>query len=143
MPGDPQITASAVEGGYSLISVLVALAIVGMTLMILLGGLSTGALGAAVVTQRTSAENYARGQIEMIKEAPYALNPTTTPYPLIGSTGIYTAEVTVSYWVSPTFTSTVPAPEDDQGLQQIGITVYSSQMSGGPVFRLEGYKGAR
>ncbi len=129
------------ERGYTLISLLIALTIIGLTLMILLTGLSTAALGTAIVTQRTAAENYARGQMEMIKAAPYSPNPTAVPYPLIGSLGVYTATVSVRYWVSPTFTTTLPA--SDQGLQEITISVYSSRMGADPVFRLQGYKGER
>jgi type II secretory pathway pseudopilin PulG len=130
------------EAGYTLISLLVALAIIGLTLMILLTGLSTAALGTAIVTQRTAAENYARAQMEMIKAAPYAPDPTAEPYPAIGSMGVYTAEVAVRYWVSPTFTTS--PPETDEGLQEITISVHSSSMGGGsPVFRLQGYKGER
>jgi type II secretory pathway pseudopilin PulG len=132
---------AAREGGYSLISILVAMAIIGLTLMILLTGLSTAALGTAIVTQRTAAENYGRTQMEMIKAAPYSPDPTAEPYPLIGSLGVYTAEVSVRYWISPTFTST--PPEEDEGLQEITISIFSSRMDGGPVFRLQGYKGER
>ncbi len=130
------------EGGYTLISLLVALSIIGLSLMMLLTGLSTAALSTAIVTQRTAAENYARTQMEIIKAAPYSPNPTAVPYPMIESMGVYTAEVGVRYWVSPTFTTEMP--ETDEGLQEITINVYSSQMAGGmPVFRLQGYKGAR
>lgn len=140
--GGEQTIGERREAGYTLISLLIALAIMGLTLMILLAGLSTAALGTAIVTQRTAAENYARTQMEMIKAAPYAPDPTTVPYPAIGSMGVYTAEVAVRYWVSPTFTTTVPTT--DEGLQEITISVYSSQLGGGePVFRLQGYKGVR
>lgn len=125
--------------GYSLISVLIAMMIIALALLTLLTALSTGALGTALVVQRTVAENYARTQMEMIKAAPYSANPTETPYPLLGSLGIYTAEVAVEYWVSPTFTATLPT--EDQGLQRITIRVYSSRMTSGPVFQLQGLKG--
>lgn len=129
------------ERGSTFVTELVALAIVGLALLILLSAFSPGSAGVAVVQQRVTAENLARGQMETIKAAPYQANPTTVPYPTVSAPSNYTLDIEVSYWVSPTFTSSVPGV--DQGLQWITVTVHSLQREGKAVFSLEDYKGDR
>lgn len=131
------------QRGATLVSELIALAIIGMVIMILLSGISTAGRGVMVVRERVKAENYARQQLEAIKAAPYRVNPTLEPYPTIPVQSRYTVTVSVRYWISPTFTTIVPSAEEDQGLQEITIAVYGERDMTEPVFRLQGYKGNR
>lgn len=130
------------ERGASLLGELIAMAIIAAALLILIGGLGTSATSVRIIEQRVSAENLARRQMELIKAAPYRVNPTTVPYPLLTSAGIYSVAIDVNYWVSPTFVSVMPNPTTtpDSGLQRIKVRIHSSQYTEGPVFSLEGYK---
>ena len=131
------------EGGYTLVGVLVALVIIGAAIMVLLSALSTAGRGVGIMNRRVTAENLACAQMEVIKGANYRANPTVQPYPTIALPSSYTMTIEVSYWVSPTFQSDVPAPADDEGLQRLEIAVYSEMQPGAPLFVLQGYKGER
>ena len=71
------------ERGATFVTELVALAIVGLALLVLISAFSPGSAGVAVVQQRVTAENLARRQMEAIKASPYQVNPTTAPYPTV------------------------------------------------------------
>jgi type II secretory pathway pseudopilin PulG len=131
------------QRGASLISELLALSIVGATLLILLNGLSVSSRGAMLVERRVSAENHARRQIEAIKTAPYQANPTAVPYPMIETTNAYTVAVTVEGW-NPAVETFEPLPlAEDSGLQRVIVAIYAGMDPAGPVFSLEDYKGDR
>ncbi len=131
------------ERGTTLVGELLAIAIIGTVVVVLLSGLSASGLGVAVVRQRVTAENYARQEMEAIKMASYRANPTTVPYPMVTISAPYSMSVGVRYWISPTFTVSVPVSGTDQGLQEITIDVYAEQATTSPVFTLQGYKGER
>lgn len=131
------------ETGASLVGELVALLIIGLVLVALLSGLSTSSASVAAMRQRVTAENLARRQMEAIKAAPYRLNPTVQPYPLAPVTEGYTVTVAVRYWLTPTFTTTVPITETDQGLQEMTVSVATEHAPDKTLFVLQGYKGDR
>jgi len=131
------------EHGATFVSELIALAIIGTVIMILLSGISTAGAGVVAMREHIATENYARLQLEAIKAAPYRVNPTAEPYPTLAVPSHYTVTVGVRYWISPTFTTTVPSEEEDQGLQEITIVVYSARSPFEPAFQLQGYKGKR
>ena len=129
------------ERGTTLVGELVTLAIIGLALIMLLAGLASSGRGLALVQARVMASNCARRQMEAIKAASYRANPTVEPYPTVETTGIYSASVEVSYWISTTFQS--PVPGQDYGLQFITVTVYSILDLSEPVLTLENFKGDR
>lgn len=129
------------ERGSTFIGQLVALAIVGGALALLMGTFAPSGMGVAVVRQRVTAENYARKQMEAIKAAPYQPNPTVQPYPTVEMSSNYGVNIEVSYWVSDTqtFVSTV----NDDGLQRITVEVYATERPNEALVTLEDYKGVR
>ena len=131
------------ETGLSLISELIALAIIGIALMILASGISTSGAGVVVVDQRVHAEALARRQMEAIKAQTYSPNPTAVPYQKVSSSGNYTTTIAVSYWLTPTGPFQGTLPEADGELQWITVTVYSALEPNDPLYVLESYKGAR
>jgi hypothetical protein len=107
------------QGGASLVSQLVALAIISITLSVLVAALYTSGSGALLVRQRVSAQNLARQQMEEIKEAPYQ-----TGYDILES---------------PVYIVTVDEDEIEDGLQKIVVQVWSHP-GGQLLCTLEGYK---
>lgn len=71
------------EAGVGLAEVLVAVAILGVTLVAFLAALSTGSAGVATTEERVTAQNLARSQLEYTKSLPYQSAPasyaTVTP----------------------------------------------------------------
>ena len=63
------------EKGFTLIGVLVAIAILGLVAVIFAGGISTAAKAVFVSDERTTAESLAVSQMEYIKEQPYLFAP--------------------------------------------------------------------
>lgn len=122
------------ERGSTLVSELVALAILGTAIVLLLGAFSPASKGVSLVRQRVIAENLARRQMEEIKGAEYQPD-----YPAV-TQDYYEVDVTVGYWLSDTetFTTTV----SDAGLQCITVTV-SYTPTDQMLFRLVNYKGNR
>jgi type II secretory pathway pseudopilin PulG len=127
------------ERGNTLVGELVALAIVGAAVMMLLGAFGPSSRGVSLVRRRVVAENLARRQMEEIKDAEYQSDPTDVPYPAVSEDN-YDVDISVSYWLSDTetFTSSV----HDHGLQWITVTV-SYTPSSRVLFRLADYKGDR
>jgi len=136
-------TAKERERGTTFVSELLALAIMGSAVIVLLAGLSTASMGVAAVDRQVSAEDYARWQMEKIKEGPYQANPTIVPYPTVTGQGGYSVSTEVSYWITSTETFTTTLQAQDSGLQEIRVRVYSSQQPSKPVVTLQGYKTER
>jgi prepilin-type N-terminal cleavage/methylation domain-containing protein len=80
------------EKAFSLIEVLIATAILGIFVVVLISGLSTSSKALIVNDSRQTAKNVAESQMEFVKKAPYAFSyslPTAAdPY--------YTSTVNVS-----------------------------------------------
>ena len=125
------------DSGSTLVGELVAVAILGLALVVLLSAISTGMMGMAIVEKRVAGENLARRQLEEIKAADYQANPTVQPYPAIPVDGPYSVTVTVTHWVSPTGPFATAMQSPDSGLQCIAVTV---SHDGEPAARLEGFK---
>ena len=125
------------EKGSTLVGELVAVAILGMALVVILSAISTSMMGVAVVERRVAAESLTRRQLEAIKAADYQGNPTAVPYPTVPVSSPYSVTVAVTYWISPTgpFTTALQIP--DSGLQRITVTV---EHGGHLVANLEGFK---
>lgn len=94
------------EAGDSLVEILVAVAIIGMSLVVLVAALSTGAVGVRTSSRLTTAANLAASQLENIKGAPY---DAAGAYPLVSALPGYTVTVSSSVIVT--------------GLQQVTVTV--------------------
>lgn len=105
------------EAGDSLIEILVAVAIISMSLIILVAALSTGGFGVRASNQLTTATNLAAIQLESIKATAYITG--TVSYPTIPA-GAYTINQEISYWDGVSFT---PVPGADSGMQWITVTV--------------------
>lgn len=112
------------ERGVALTETLIAVAILGMTLVVFLAGLSTGLLTTGQSDRLSTAHELARSQMEYTKAAVYSAAPYTYA----------TVTPPSSYGVTAT-AGTVSGGDADIEL----ITVQVSK-DGNAVYTLEGYK---
>jgi Tfp pilus assembly protein PilV len=98
------------QDGVGLVETLVAVAILGVTLVTLLAAISTGSIGVATTEERVTAENLARSQLEYTKSQPYSTAPASYA----------TVTPPAGYAISAEATS---IPEGDSSIQKITVTV--------------------
>lgn len=128
------------ERGDSLIGTLVALAILGTALSIMMGGLYTSGSGVVVVNQQVGAQALARQQMEMVKADLYSPNPTAVPYSRITDTDAFTSTLTVTYWDSASDAFVATVPTTDSGLQRISVALYATSDASQPALTLHDLK---
>lgn len=123
------------EVGQSLAGEVVALAIMGLAVAIVLTAISTATAGVKTKQDRVSAVTAARSQAELILDASYRPDPTAVPYPTVAPVPGYSIDVTVEYWTAPSgpFTSVVR----NDGLQKITVSVNKGSTT---VIEIENYK---
>ena len=106
--------AAGSQEGFGLVEVLVAVAILGMTLVALLAALSTGSIGVATKDEQVTAANLARSQLEYTRSQPYReLYETMTP----------PAGYTVSVQADSVPEATSVPGADPSTIQKITVTV--------------------
>jgi type II secretory pathway pseudopilin PulG len=115
------------QSGATLVEELVTIAIIGMGIVILVAMVTTGVLGVRQVDDNITAENLVRSQLELIKDAAYQADPTTSPYPSVSPIAGYSVTVGIEYWDAGngSFQSSLR----NDGLQKITITVTSGGSS--------------
>jgi len=136
------------EKGFSLIEVMIAIALLGIIGTAFLGALSTASKALFVSDERATAESLARSQIEYVKSQDYDADWNYT----VTDSGRSSSDEP-SWWldVSPggnppllssdyaRYSAEVSADEDDDnpGIQKITVTV---KHDGTTIITLEGYK---
>ena len=124
------------SGGFTLIEVLVALALFGIIAITFLGGLTTASRAVFTGDVRTTAESLARTQMEYVKGAIYddTLESGHPQYSLDPGAALpgYTV-VTEAVRLDPEN----DGYSDDDGIQEITVIV---SHEGRVIFTLEGYK---
>ena len=113
------------QRGFTLVEVLVSVAILGFTSVYFLSGLSNASRGGSIIDERETANNLAESQMEYVKDHAYAASYVPSPELSNGYAG-YSANISVS---------TIPAR--DGNIQKITVIV---KHQGKEVARLESYK---
>ena len=113
------------QAGFGLVESLLAVAILGSTVFMLLGGLSTGAISVGILQEDIVAENLGRTQLEYTKSLPF--NDAPFSYQSVDV-------VPEGYSV---MTEATPISSRDTNVQRLIITVYRGVKS---VYILEGFK---
>ena len=135
--------------GFTLIEVLIALALFAIIAIVFAGGLSTASRAVTIADIRTRAESLARTQMESIKDQPY--NPAPT-----GGVANYTKVDAPEGYSICSFSRTSPpadcgllvlgvpwdsegdtAVDEDDGLQKITLVIKHDDRE---IITLEGYK---
>jgi len=115
------------EKGFSLIEVVIALALLGIIGVALLSGLATASKAIYIADERATAESLARSQMEYVKEQGYLVGGA---YDIIDLSA-YPASYGVSVVANPLAGSVL------SGIQEITVTV---SHYGNVIITLEGYK---
>lgn len=141
------------SGGFTLIEVLIALALFGIIAITFAGSLSTASRAVLTADVRTNAESLARTQMEYVKNEPYSRAPD-------GGVGNYTkiANITAGYTICcsinltgypvncdpsdpvigiPWDSSNNEPTDTDNGLQRIELVIKHDDRV---IITLEGYK---
>lgn len=112
------------ERGVTLIETLVAVAILGLTLIVFIAGLQTGLISTRQSDNLSTAHELARSQMEYTKDAAY--QPAPAAYATVTPPAGYSVTSNAS-----------TIPEGDASVQLITVQVLKDAT---PVFTLEGYK---
>ena len=133
------------QRGYTLVEVLIALAILGLVAMVFLQAMGASMISSQVNQKEINAERLAKSYMECIKARPYyPIPPSTSAIPYntdncvaTSSPGYYIAnEVQFIYPWDGTITT-----ENNTEMQKIIVKVYKGTDSSGQLlFTLEGYK---
>jgi prepilin-type N-terminal cleavage/methylation domain-containing protein len=125
------------EKGFSLIEVMLAIALLGIIAVAFLGALSTGSKAIIIADERATAESIARSQMEDIKKHDYI-------YYDVAGHGLY-EKITPPSGYDVEFTVVLLDPKgdgtaNDDGIQKITVTVKHPIDPTPDVITLEGYK---
>jgi len=124
------------EAGGSLVETLVAVALLGLALVVLLGSFSTLAIASRTSERVSQAQATVRAQAARIKAAPYQATGDYSGYYESLPTGL-TRVVTTTWWDG---TSAWTSTQNALGLQKVAIAISSG---GTPVASVEIVKGNR
>ncbi len=147
--------------GFSLIEVLVALALLGIIAAAFLGGLATTSKALIIADKRTTAESLARSQMEYVKNQDYSTVPWEYELPLhtpsnpppnppswwddadpptlpSGYTG-YSVEIRAEDFDADG-DGNIEVPGEDEGIRKITVNIYHPDTDSDPIITLEGYK---
>ncbi len=122
------------EKGFTLIEVMIAIALLGIIAVAFLGGLATASKALVIADERTTAESLARSQMEYVKNQDYDATNNPPQYSQLSSIpGGYTIAITAER-LDPEGDDT----GNDDGIQKITVTV--GHLSKSDVIILDGYK---
>ncbi|UCD08323.1 MAG: hypothetical protein JSU79_08175 [Dehalococcoidales bacterium] len=113
------------QAGFGLVESLLAVAIMGSTVFMLLGGLSTGAISVGILQEDIIAENLGRTQLEYTKSLPFTIAPFS--YESV-------EEVPDGYSITA---EAIPVTSRNDNIQRLVITIYHGDKF---VYILEGFK---
>jgi prepilin-type N-terminal cleavage/methylation domain-containing protein len=142
------------EKGFSLLEVMLAIALMGIVAVAFLGALGTGSKVIFIADERATAESLARTEMEYIKNCNYADLPTSWSYELPSNPPLWDGGHTLppgydgySLEVSGNIFDTdgdgdIEVPGDDDGIQKIIVIVKhgSEAETVKEVLTLEDYK---
>ncbi len=107
------------QAGFSLIEVIISLALIGIVVTGILSALATSSRATITNDMQTTAQNLAEGQMEYVRNQQYDGTNNPPQYQVL-------ADVPASYSVSCTAVRLDPdgdGSDDDDGLQKITVTV--------------------
>ena len=149
------------EKGFSLIEVIIAIALTGIIAIAVCYALATASKVLFIADERATAESLARQQMEYIKGQPYSdvpwqysvtsLQRSPSPPPswwdegpplLTEAYGLYLVKARADP-IDADRDGEVEVPGDDEGIRRITVYIYHPEDDEEPLVTLEAYKGDR
>jgi prepilin-type N-terminal cleavage/methylation domain-containing protein len=140
------------EKGFSLIEVVLAIALLGVVAVAFLGALATGSKTIFIADERATAESLARAQMEYVRNQDYDAENNPPQYALIPDipagydiAGYDGSDYDISVFEAQRM-DRGDGTDTDTGIQIITVVVYHPYDSGDPydwVVKLEGYRSWR
>jgi Tfp pilus assembly protein PilV len=115
-------TPSGNDTGSSLVDILLAVAIMGVAMVSIVGGMMTASISANVSRQTAEAQQLTRTYAESVAATAYV--DCATSYAAVSPPTGFVRTAVVSYWNGTAFAAACPAT--DSGLQRISVTINSS-----------------
>jgi prepilin-type N-terminal cleavage/methylation domain-containing protein len=110
------------QAGFSLVELLVTVAILGTAFTVFVGGMGTSIVASDYHRTQTTAEAVLRTFAETVKSRTTPYVPCATSYTGPATPSGYTASVTaIAYWNGTAYVASCPAT--DRGLQRISLRV--------------------
>ena len=135
------------EKGFSLVEVIIALALLGIIAVTVLGALSTASKAIFIADERATAESLARTEMEYVKTCTYdyyegGVSPSYEQVDVESPThpGYFISVEAIP--IDPDTGEALANPDDDEGIQKIIVTVKHLEKPE-EVVKLEGYKAMR
>ena len=122
------------EKGFTLIEVIIAMALLGIIAIAFLGGLATASKAIIIADERATAESLARSQMEYVKNQDYDGVNNPPQYTLLSDTPADYTIVIDAVRLDPNGDGT----DNDDGIQKITVTV--DHLEKPEVITLEDYK---
>jgi len=138
------------EKGFSLIEVMIAVALLGVVAVAFLSALGTGSKAIFIADERATAESLARTEMEYVRNQDYSGAPWAYDLP----SGTPPADPP-TWWASANHTlpagydgytvdvTAVPLHATDDGIQKITVIVIHNYNNNKEVIKLEGYRSLR
>ncbi len=138
------------EKGFSLIEVMIAIALLGIIGVAFLGALATASNAIFIADERATAESLARSQMEYVKNQDYSIAPWEYELPLPAD---WPEDSLPSWWEDNPSTlpescdgytvnvTAKPLPGEDDYIQKITVTI--KHLEKPDVITLEGYRSVR
>lgn len=124
------------QDGFTLVELLIAVAILGLGVLTVLGGMMTSITVSDLGRRSAEGQSALRAYAEAVANDTYADCATT--YPASGFTvpSGYAATLAVSYWDPSTTTFSTTCPATDAGLQRLRLTVTAADGRGSETVRI-------
>lgn len=118
------------DGGYTLVEMLLAVAILGLGVLTVVGGMMTSILVSDLGRRSADGQGALRAYAEAVANDTYS--NCASSYPAAGFSAPigFSTSLTVSYWVPSTTSFSPTCPATDSGLQRIRLTLTATDGRG-------------
>jgi prepilin-type N-terminal cleavage/methylation domain-containing protein len=118
------------DGGFTLVELLLAVAILGLGVLTVVGGMMTSILVSDLGRRSADGQGALRAYAEAVANDTYSSCATTYPAAGFSAPTGFTTSLTVSYWVPSSTSFATTCPATDAGLQRIRLTLTATDGRG-------------
>jgi prepilin-type N-terminal cleavage/methylation domain-containing protein len=112
------------ERGFTLVELIVTVAILGIAFSVFLGGMSTSIIGSDYNRKTVTSDILLRRFAEAVKDSTYMPCPASYVSSFTAPSGFASYQQTIKYWNGTSYVAS-PCPSPDKGLELITLRVAS------------------